>query len=52
MNIGNKNVNVRNPQFGFWLRNKKPEAFNRIFKWASQRNDIILKELYGNMDKL
>ena len=44
--------NVRNPQFGFWQRNKKPEAFNRIFKWASQRNDIILKELYGNMDKL
>ena len=44
--------NVRNPQFGFWLRNNKPVAFNRIFKWASQRNDIVLKELYGNVDRL
>lgn len=44
--------NVRNPQFGFWLRNNKPEAFARIFKWANKRNDIILTELYGKMNKL
>lgn len=44
--------NLRNPQFGFWLRNNKPEYFARIFKWANKRNDIILNELYGKTDNL